>query len=160
MENNTRKIKLLTLCVVRQDSKILLGMKKRGFGAGRWNGFGGKLSAGETIEDAAKRETMEEAGIKLAEWDKVGIIDFEFRGNPEILQVHIFKVNKFLGDPVESEEMKPQWFDISEIPFSQMWPDDIYWMPLFLAGKKFKGKFLFGDGDAVIQKELTEVQEI
>jgi 8-oxo-dGTP diphosphatase/2-hydroxy-dATP diphosphatase len=154
--------KITTLCVVHQNSKILLGMKKRGFGVGRWNGFGGKLYNGETIEDAAKREMMEEAGIELVDLNKVGIIDFEFKGNPEILQVHIFKSNNFLGEPMESEEMKPQWFDISEIPFKEMWPDDIYWMPLFLAGKKFKGKFLFGkekDND-ILEKELIEVQEI
>jgi hypothetical protein len=35
--------KILTLCVPINDGKVLLGMKKRGFGAGRWNGFGGKM---------------------------------------------------------------------------------------------------------------------
>jgi len=158
MEN--KKIKPLTLCIIRQNSKILLGMKKRGFGAGRWNGFGGKLSAGETIEEAAKREMMEETGIELADWNKVGIIDFEFKNNPEILQVHIFKINSYLGEPTESEEMKPQWFDISEIPFKEMWPDDIHWMPLFLSDKKFTGRFLFGENDAILEKELIEVKEI
>jgi len=158
MEN--KKIKPLTLCIAQQNSKILLGMKKRGFGVGRWNGFGGKLSEGETIEDAAKRELIEEAGIELVDWNKVGVIDFEFKGNPEILQVHIFKVNNFLGEPIESEEMKPQWFDISEIPFKEMWPDDFYWMPLFLSGKKFKGKFIFGGNGVILEKELIEVKEI
>lgn len=100
--------KILTLCIIRQNNKILLGMKKRGFGAGRWNGFGGKLLEGETIEDGARRETKEEAGVDLIDLNKVGIIDFEFEGNSEILQVHIFKINEFLGKPAESEEMKPQ----------------------------------------------------
>src|SRR3989344_8669838 len=103
---NTKKI--LTLCIIHQHPKILLGMKKRGFGAGRWNGFGGKVALAETIEDAAKRELQEEAGIKAEHLDKAGIIDFEFKGNPEILQVHIFKSDSFSGEPTESEEMKPQ----------------------------------------------------
>lgn len=47
--------KLLTLVLVVQPGKVLLGMKKRGFGAGKWNGFGGKVNPGETIEDAARR---------------------------------------------------------------------------------------------------------
>lgn len=137
-------------------------MKKRGFGVGRWNGFGGKVEMTETIEDAAKRELQEEAGIKVKHLDKVGVIDFEFKGNPEIIEVNIFKSDNFLGEPTESEEMKPQWFDISEIPFKEMWPDDIYWMPLFLADKKFKGKFLFGKekDNNILEKELIEVQEI
>lgn len=149
--------KILTLCIVHQHPMILLGMKKRGFGAGRWNGFGGKVSAAETIEDAAKRETREEAGIEAENLDKVGIIDFEFKGNPEILQVHIFRSNNFSGKLMESEEMKPQWFHIDEIPFDKMWPDDKYWMPLFLSGKKFKGKFLFGDADSILYYSLDLV---
>ena len=145
---------------MHQHPKVLLGMKKRGFGAGRWNGFGGKVEQGETIESAAKRELKEEVGINAEIIEKVGLIDFEFQGNPEILEVHIFKANNFLGSPIESDEMKPEWFNVNEIPFSQMWPDDTYWMPLFLAGKKFKGKFLFGKDDIVLEKELFEVKEI
>ena len=152
--------KLLTLCIVHQHPNVLLGMKKRGFGAGRWNGFGGKVAPEETIEDAAKREMQEEAGIELKKFDKVGVIEFEFQGNPEILEVHIFKSDDFLGEPMESEEMKPLWFHVDEIPFKDMWPDDIHWMPLFLSGKKFKGKFLFGESDTILGKELSEVDEI
>jgi|SRR3989344_8997674 len=152
--------KLLTLCIVHQHPNVLLGMKKRGFGAGRWNGFGGKVAPEETIEDAAKREMQEEAGIELKKFDKVGVIEFEFQGNPEILEVHIFRSDDFSGEPIESEEMKPQWFHVDEIPFKYMWPDDIHWMPLFLSGKKFKGKFLFGESDTILGKELSEVDEI
>ena len=156
--NNMKK--LLTLCIIHQNSRVLLGMKKRGFGAGRWNGFGGKVAPTETIEEAAKRELQEEAGIKVKHLNKVGIIDFEFKGNFEILQVHIFKSDSFLGEPNESEEMKPQWFHVDKIPFKEMWPDDIYWMPLFLSKKKFKGKFFFGKSDIVLKWELIEVKEI
>lgn len=152
--------KLLTLCIIHQHPRVLLGMKKRGFGAGRWNGFGGKVQSEETIEGAAKRELREEAGIEIEFLEKVGIIDFEFKGNPEILQVHIFKSNNFSGELKESEEMKPQWWHINEIPFNEMWPDDIHWMPLFLSGKKFKGKFIFGESDIILEQELSEVEEI
>jgi len=152
--------KILTLCIIYQHPKVLLGLKKRGFGTGRWNGFGGKVIVGETIEAAAKRELKEEAGIEAENLEKVGMLDFEFKGNPEILETHVFKLDKFSGEPAESEEMKPQWFNVSEIPYKEMWPDDIYWLPLFLAGKKFKGKFLFGESDIVLEKELTEVKEV
>ncbi|MFA6554513.1 MAG: 8-oxo-dGTP diphosphatase [Candidatus Paceibacterota bacterium] len=149
--------KQLTLCIVHQHPKVLLGMKKKGFGAGRWNGFGGKVEKGETIEDAAVRELHEEAGIKAVNLEKVGILDFEFQGNPEILEVHIFKTDDFRGRPTESDEMKPQWFFVEEIPFKEMWPDDVYWIPLFLKRKKFKGKFLFGEADKILDKDLTVV---
>jgi hypothetical protein len=45
-------------------SSVLLGLKKRGFGAGKWNGFGGKVEQGESIRTAAIREMKEEAGIE------------------------------------------------------------------------------------------------
>ena len=46
-----------------KNSLILLGMKKRGFGTGKWNGFGGKVEAGESNEQAALRELKEESSI-------------------------------------------------------------------------------------------------
>lgn len=132
-------------------------MKKRGFGAGRWNGFGGKLGEGETVEEAAKRELMEEAGIIPKNLEKVGELDFEFRGNSEILEVHVFRVEDYEGEPIESEEMRPMWFTIEEIPFHEMWADDIHWLPLFLEKKSFKGRFLFDENDQVLEKELAEI---
>lgn len=150
--------KILTLVFILCDEKILLGMKKRGFGAGRWNGFGGKVHDGETIEVAAKRETKEECGIELIEMEEAGIHEFEFkkdRGN--ILEVHVFCGKTWRGDPIETEEMKPQWFPIDEIPYADMWPDDILWLPTFLEGKKFRTKFLFGEGDQVLEQKIEVV---
>ena len=152
--------KILTLCFIYQHPKVLLGMKKRGFGQGRWNGFGGKVRDGETIEEATKREMKEEAGIIPGDIERFGIIEFEFQGNPEILEVHCFKTSQFNGEPKESEEMFPKWFNINELPFEQMWPDDKYWFPLFLEGRKFKGKFLFDNFDKILQYELEEVDLI
>lgn len=152
--------KILTLCLAYRQPKVLLAMKKRGFGAGKWNGLGGKLNPGETIEVAAIRESREEAGIEVQKMEKIGILDFEFKGNPEIMNVHIFRVDSFSGEPVETEEMKPQWFDTSELPFKNMWPDDEYWFPLFLAGKKFTGEFLFDENNVILEHELSEVKEI
>jgi len=146
--------KVLTLVIVHQENRILLGMKKRGFGAGRWNGFGGKVHEGESIEEAAKRETLEEAMIEVTDLEKVGVLEFEFRGNPEILETHLFRATKFLGEPTETEEMKPQWFAVDAIPFKDMWSDDPHWYDPFLTEKKFAAKFLFGENDTVLQHSI------
>lgn len=155
-------IKPNTLIMVQQGNRILLGMKKRDFGMGRWNGFGGKLCPGETIEAAAHREIKEEAGIEVTNLEQVGRIDFNFKGKEGTIQVNIFRSTEFSGEPAESEEMRPQWFDVDQIPYGEMWPDDIYWLPLFLAGKKFTGRFLFGEGEGntILEQELQEVSEI
>lgn len=149
--------KVLTLCIIYKDSRVLLGMKKRGFGAGKWNGFGGKVQENETVEDAMRREVREEAGISLGRSEKMGILEFEFFGNPEILEVHVFGASEFEDEPVETEEMKPQWFLVHEIPFDLMWPDDRHWFPIFLEGKKFKGKFFFGAHEAITSFRLELV---
>lgn len=47
--------KLFTLIIVVNNDEVLLGLKKRGFGLGKWNGFGGKVEIGETITDSAIR---------------------------------------------------------------------------------------------------------
>jgi len=149
-----------TVNIVHKDNKILLGMKKRGFGEGKWNGFGGKLKDGERISDAAKRELKEEAGIDASNLEEMGVINFQFENNPEeILEVHFLKGTEFSGEPIETEEMKPQWFDIKNIPYDLMWPDDKYWLPLFLEGKKFKGKFLFSNNNEIINHNLEAINE-
>lgn len=155
--------KILTLCIPVKDKMVLLGMKKRGFGSGRWNGFGGKMEEGETIEQATLRELSEEVGIKDGQLSKAGILEFSFENDEKILQVHIFKLVDFSDEPVESEEMKPQWFSLDEIPFSQMWSDDEHWFSLLLSDKLFEGEFLFDrPSDAeysakIISKKLEEV---
>ncbi len=111
---------------------------------------------GESVKEAARRETKEEAGIDVDDLEKVGMIDFRFEGDPQILEVHVFRSTLFLGDPVETEEMSPQWFDADKIPFECMWPDDRYWFPFFLAGKKFKATFDFRGHDMIIGHELSE----
>ncbi len=149
------KRKLLTLTLALRNGQILLGMKKRGFGAGRWNGFGGKVEENETIEAAARRETKEECGIGITAMEEVGLHEFEFeKERGTILEVHVFNITGYTGEPVETEEMRPQWFPVGAIPYAEMWPDDRYWLPLFLEGKKFRTRFLFGEGDVVLEQDI------
>lgn len=148
----------MTLAIVHQSPKILLGLKKMGFGEGRWNGFGGKLKEDETVEEAAIRELEEEAGITAKAFDKLGEMTFEFKDDPTLLVVHLFKVHDFEGEPIESDEMRPIWFSESDIPFDSMWPDDKLWFPYFLAGRKFKGHFLLDDISTLTDYEINEVE--
>jgi 8-oxo-dGTP diphosphatase/2-hydroxy-dATP diphosphatase len=151
---------LTNLCIVHQHPRILLAMKKRGLGVGRWNGFGGKLKEGESMLDALHREVKEEGEIEIKNPELIGIIEFEFPAKGLLLENHIFKVRSFSGEPKETEEMSPKWFHIDEIPFNEMWADDVYWMAMFLKDKKFKGKFVFGEGDVILDKHIEEVDNL
>lgn len=84
-------------------------------------------------------------------------MDFSWKDKPEVLEVNIFKIRDFKGEPRESEEMRPDWFHIDEIPFKEMWQDDRYWFPLFLKDRKFKGKFLFDESDNILEYNLHEI---
>lgn len=153
--------KLLTLTLATDSSRILLGMKKRGFGAGRWNGFGGKVQEGESIEDAARRETVEECGIAIMGMEKVGVHEFEFeKERGTILEVHVFRIIDFTGTPTETEEMRPKWHPVDAIPYNEMWPDDHYWLPIFLSGKKFRTYFLFGEADIILERRIQVVESL
>src|SRR3989344_4607404 len=132
---------LRTLVLLHQGNLILLGQKKRGFGAGRWNGFGGKVEPGETMRAAAQREVQEECGLQVSNLVQRGQLAFTFAHDPLVLDVHIFSAEEFTGEPHETEEMKPRWFAIADIPYDTMWTDDRHWLPLFLQGKSFVGQF-------------------
>jgi 8-oxo-dGTP diphosphatase / 2-hydroxy-dATP diphosphatase len=149
----------LTLVIIHKNSKVLLGMKKRGFGKGRWNGFGGKLNHKETVIAAAKREVLEEVGIEINNFKLLGELHFRWLGKKEILEVHIFKATEYSGKPAESEEMKPRWFSTDKIPFKKMWPDDIFWFKYFLKDNKFKGSFVFNDSDQIISHWIKKVEK-
>lgn len=147
--------KILTLCIISEPDRVLLGMKKRGFGVGKWNGFGGKVAEGESIEDAAKREVVEECGLTVELMAPAGILKFTWEGQDDIFEVHVFRVDRWSGDVVESEEMRPQWFAIDEIPYAEMWPDDKFWLPAFLEGRTCNGAFHFAQDGSIARQTLT-----
>jgi len=160
------KTKVLTLLFVRRTNpttgakEVLLGMKKRGFGIGKWNGFGGKVEPGETIEAAALRELEEESCVKASGVELRGKITFTFLTIPEVLKVSVFEaVGPMVGEPQETEEMMPRWYAESEIPFEKMWADDKYWVPLFLEGKRFRALFEFDDESTILRYDLDTVKD-
>lgn len=154
-----KSAKILTLLFIIQDNKILLGFKKRGFGMGHYNGFGGKVDPDETIIEAVRRETFEEAGIDAHDPIKVGVLNFQMPVGPE-LQIHIFITDKFSGQIAESGEMRPEWFAINKIPYKKMWLADAYWLPLLLDNKKFTGRFVIDSKDHLSEHTLSVVDKL
>lgn len=121
-----------TIVLPLRENNVLLGMKKRGFGEGWWNGFGGKLESGETFENSAKRESFEEAGITINSLQLVARLLFYFDDELKIASAG-YVARDFTGEPTESEEMRPQWFRSNKLPFEKMWPGDRIWIPQALA---------------------------
>ena len=131
-----------TLCFVLRDHQILLIEKKRGLGAGKVNGPGGRIEPGETAEQAAIRETQEEIGITPLRIGWAGELHFQFRDGYS-LHCSVYRAEEFEGKLIETAEAKPFWHPVGEMPYDRMWADDEHWMPRLLAGEKFRGWFEF-----------------
>ncbi len=149
-----------TLLFLRKDNEVLLAMKKRGFGAGKWNGVGGKIEAGETIEAALVRECQEEINVTPKNWQKVAELDFvqDAETDPWHMYVYAYITEEWTGEPSESEEMKPTWYSLDYIPYGDMWDDDEHWLPLVLAGDRVRGSFTFDENDKMIAHEIQTVE--
>ncbi len=153
-----------TLCFIldgQPPTRILLGRKKRGFGKGKLNGFGGKVRSGETPIRTIVREVAEEAGVivSLDTLRSAGSVTFVFPFKRAFdHHVHLFVTRDWNGEIRESPEMKPIWFPIDRIPFDRMWDDDRHWLPRVLSGKRIRAEFSFAeDNETVASWSLEEI---
>lgn len=150
---NWKPTEYATIIFVIKDERVLLIRKKRGLGAGKVNGPGGKQDKGETLAQCAVRELEEELLVKaLGEPDHRGELLFQFSDGYG-LYVHVFTACDILGDPMETEEAYPLWTPLNAIPYEEMWEDDKIWLPLMLKGMRFRGRFLFC-GDQMVDYQL------
>ncbi len=144
-----------TLLFVIRDGLILLIHKKRGLGAGKINGPGGRLEPGETAAEAAVREVQEELCVTPVDVQPSGELFFQFTDGLA-LHAAVFRAADCVGEPRETDEAVPLWAAVADIPYDRMWADDPLWLPHLLAGRPFRGHFLF-DGDRLLDArvELT-----
>ncbi|MFB6081908.1 MAG: 8-oxo-dGTP diphosphatase [Halanaeroarchaeum sp.] len=124
------------------DGRVLLIEKKRGVGAGFYNGPGGKVEPGETPREAAKREVREEIGTPVPSVDKRGVLEFVF-GDEHFMTAHVYRAPAPTGEPVETAEARPEWFALDAVPYDEMWEDDRHWLPHVLEGHSVRGWFRF-----------------
>ncbi len=137
-----------TLLFVRRAGQLLLIHKKRGLGAGKINGPGGRIDPGETPEACAVREVQEELRVTPTGVQPAGELFFQFADGYS-LHGYVFTATDCAGEPQETDEAIPQWTPEDQIPYARMWADDRIWIPHLLAGRLFEGRFLF-DGDAML----------
>lgn len=154
---NPGSLRKATLCFLIRGDEILLAMKKKGFGVNRWNGVGGKPEGDEKIEATMVRETQEEIMVTPTMYKQVAVLDFYNTLHSEWNQrVVVYFANEWIGEPMETMEMAPQWFKMNNLPFDSMWPDDPYWLPRVLKGEKIEAEFLFGEKDSVLDWAVVE----
>jgi len=117
--------------------------------AGKWNGLGGKLEAGEDVYTCLCRELREEAGITVTSARLRGTISWPgFGAGGEDWLGFVFVVDAWEGTPPESNDDGPlAWHDLDALGALPMWEGDRSWLPLvFGDGPAFHGVMPYVDG--------------
>jgi len=147
-----------TVCHPTVDGDLLLIRKRRGLGEGKIVGSGGKIEAGETPAEAARREVQEELHVEPINMGKRGEFGFHFRDSEpdeDSMFVHVFTAEEIKGTPTATDEAEPVWYPADEPPLDEMWVTDRIWLPHVLDGEPFTGEFVLSDdGESLLSYEV------
>lgn len=127
---------------VIKKGKFLMGCRRNSHGDGSWSVPGGHLEFGETIENGAAREVLEETNIKIKNVKIAGITNDIFKKEDKHY-VTIWVVSRWKSRKEKITEpgkyINIGWFDFKSLP-----------KPLFLPWKQlFKSNFI-----KTIEKEV------
>lgn len=142
-----------TLLFIVAGQSMLLIQKKRGHGAGKINGPGGKVEPGETPLACAVRETREEIGVDVDTATPLAELRFWDLDGSRMHGI-AFKTSAWRGTPGESPEAEPFWCAAADLPYHAMWEDDVLWLPWLLADVPISGDFLMG-GERLLAHRLV-----
>lgn len=108
-----------------RNGKLLLGRRLNSHGEGHWACPGGHLEFGESPEDCARREVMEETGIELVSVEKAPYTNDVFRIENKhyitlFMASHDNKGEAELKEPDKCREWR--WFDWNDLPEPRFLP--------------------------------------
>ena len=148
------------IVVDRNRQRILLALQKAGRWQGAYTGFLGAVEPGEDPAAAAVRITRQQSRIVVPAYEHLATFDF----NSEawgIAREFEFLAESHVGDPLESDAVRPEWFDLDAVPYHRMPADDAIWYPDFLDRKTLRGHFDFAeDGKTLLSHCVEEVRDL
>lgn len=156
VQSHHKRVVSHTLCYPMDEQRqILLGRKLTGWQKGYLNGFGGKIMVNESTVNAAVRELQEESTL-IAKPDDMkyrGYITFEFPD--EFIDINVYMLYKWKGEPQKTIEMDPIWYPRTLVPYEQMKMNehDHYWLkPMIESDTELIQAHFYFDGDRNLTK--------
>lgn len=143
-------MKLATLCYVRENGRTLMihrTKKRNDMHQGKWNGLGGKLEAGESPEECARREIQEESGLNVDRLILKGVLTFPEFSKGEDWYAFIFEACGVSGEMIDSPEGVLEWVPDEQVLELNLWEGDRIFIPWLSQEKFFSGKFIYRDGE-------------
>ncbi len=150
-------MKLATLCYLfnkETDSTLMIfrNKKENDYHKGKWNGLGGKFEAGESPEECARREILEESGLKVHSLKLKGIITFPLFDGKDDWYVFLFTSDNFEGSLIDSLEGTLEWIPTNKLTGINLWDGDKIFIPWLLGDKFFSAKFNYNEGKFIDHK--------
>jgi 8-oxo-dGTP diphosphatase len=118
MVEEIQKLKVGVGIMIFKDQKILLGRRKGSHGSMEYAFPGGHLEYMESLEDCAKRETLEEAGIKIKNLKFLCVENVTKYEPSHYINIE-FTADWESGEPTVCEPEKREswdWYDLNNLP--------------------------------------------
>lgn len=114
-----------TLVFVTRGAQVLLlrGAPDKPIWPGKWNGVGGHVERDENVRDGARREIIEETGLKVEEPRLCAVIHIDGAHPTCGIMLFVFTAESPEGPAVESKEGALRWFPFSSIPTDDLVED-------------------------------------
>ena len=145
-----------TLCYIEKDGKYLMlhrTKKENDLNQDKWIGVGGKFEDKESPEECVTRETLEETGLTLTEFDYRGIVTF-VSDKWETEYMHLFLGKAFTGDIKECDEGVLEWVEKKKVKELTLWEGDKIFLDLMEKEVPFFSLKLVYEGDALLEAVL------
>jgi len=104
--------------VMNKDGKVMLLKRMNAHGKGMWGGAGGHLENGESFEECARRETLEELGVTIKNVRLASVANLTSHPPKHYVDIG-FVAELDEGEPTRMEPEKCSeigWFDIDDLP--------------------------------------------
>lgn len=150
---------LTTICYIdRGDSLLLMHRNKKpnDVHEGKWISVGGKLEKGETPEECARREILEETGLTVTQMAFKGMITFPNFTPDTDWYTYVFKITGFEGELVEDcSEGTLEWVPYDQVLEKPTWEGDYELFKWILDDAPFfSAKFTY-DNQNLVEKSVV-----